>query len=337
MPGTSNVRVTPRWPLPAVLLPLLALGNALPGPAGAAPDVMTILSKAAVARTSASFQGRRAMEVFENGAAYRVEQSIARAPNGRERIETLAPSSVQGRLAVSDGTTQWEYYPRQRHCVKRALPSPAERERHRQFSLKRIKANLRPRLVSSGTLLGRKVYQILVTNSCGAKVREAWVDAATYVELRADCYLPGGTLGSRTRLTQLSYSPSWPAGTFTFTPPQGSTVETVEQPVAILPLAQAEKEAGFRAYKPHYLPPGYTLCDEETALLRCDSQGLAIWTVYGNGLDSFSLFQSRCQRPVEGTTTQNLCVWWADGFLFTIAGQMERSELSRIKASVRAR
>lgn len=337
MPGLPAVRPTPRPQLPVGLLALLTFAGVPVVPAAAAPDVMTVLNKAAIARTEANFRGLRLLEVFENGEMYQIEQSIARAPKGRERIETLAPSSVQGRLAVCDGRTQWEYYPQERRCVKRVLPSPEERERHRQLSLKRIKANLCPRLLDSGTLLGRRVYHVLITNSRGAKVREAWVDAGTYVELRADYYLPGGTLGSRTRLTRITYAPAWPQGTFTFTPPRGTTLETVAPPVAVMPLSRAEKEAGFTAYKPHYLPAGYALCDEETALLRCTSQGLVIWTVYGNGLDSFSLFQSRCQRATAETASRCTCAWWRDGFLFTIAGQMEASEFERIKASLRPR
>lgn len=325
----------PRSRLPVSLLTLLTLTGLAPDPTVAAPDVMTILGKAAAARTEANFRGLRLLEVFSDGGMLQIKQSIARAPHARERIETLAPSHLQGRLAVCDGRIQWEYYPSERRCVKRVLPSPEERERQCQLGLKRIKANLRPRLLGSGTLLGRKVYQVLITNSRGAKVREAWVDAATYVELRTDHYLPGGTLGSRTRLTQIAYAPAWPQGTFTFTPPRGTKLETVAPPVAVMPLAQAEKEAGFPAYKPHYLPPGYTLCDEETALLRCTTQGLVIWTVYGNGLDSFSLFQSRCQHAIAKTSTRCMCAWSHDGYAFTIAGQMEASEFERIKASLR--
>jgi hypothetical protein len=181
------------------------------------------------------------------------------------------------------------------------------------------------------------VYRILVSGPDGRPVRGSWVDAASFVELRADSYFPGGGLGSRTCFTSFAIQPSVGESLFSFRPPPGTRTEDVPPPAAHLPLAQAEGKAGFRAYLPRYLPSGYVFCDEETALLPCRTQGMVIWMAFGNGLNSLSLFQSHCSQAAPAAPERQVLCWRQQGFLFTLVGQMERSEMARIRDSVRPR
>jgi hypothetical protein len=325
----------PGRPTGLLLVVMIAV---LPATLHAAPEAITILANSAVAETSIGFRGTRTVQSFERDQRRAVvRQSVVHAPGGRTRVETLAPAACAGRLAVCDGEIQWEYYPQQKRCVRRVLPGAAEARLHLQRSLERIRKALRPRLVSTEQLLGRRVYRIVVSGPDGRPVRGSWVDAASFVELRADSYLPGGGLASRTCFASFGLQPSASPSLFSFRPPPGTRTEEVPPPAAHLPLAQAERKAGFRASLPRHLPPGYVLCDEETALVPCRSQGMVIWTVFGNGLNSFSMFQSHCPQAAPARPERQCLCWRQQGFLFTLVGQMERSEMVRIRESVRPR
>lgn len=318
------------------LFPVLVLLTATV--CSAAPEVMTILAKSSLAETTLSFSALRTLDLYRGGHfATQVKQSIARAPGGRERIETLSRGAYQGRLAISDGKVQWEYYPREKRCVRRPLPSLNQLGNSRARSLKRIAANLRPRVLGTEGLLGRSVYRVEILTPGGQRVRESWVDTANYLELRADCYQPDGVLSSRTYYTQIDFSHKNSNGGFSFKPPTGTKVQEVPPPAAKMPLAQAEEKAGFHAYLPTYLPSGYVLCDEETALLRNPERGLVLWVVFGNGLDSFSLFQTRC----DGHSTEAAChgaqCWRVNDMMLTLVGQLGAKETGRVRASVAPR
>lgn len=303
--------------------------------AHSAPDALTLLARAAAAENAVALQGERTIELYERGRRRdAVRQRIARARGGRERIETTSSGNRQGRLAVCDGKTVWEYYPRERRCIKRALP--ANTEQIQQRSLKRVAAQLKARVVGTTQVLSRPAHQVLVTNPAGQKVREAWVDAATYVELETDTYLPGGELGSRTYFTTINFRPQLTASLFSFQVPAGAQLEEAPAPKLNLSVAEAERQAGFKTILPEYLPSGYALYENEAGVVECSPQGDTVWLQFGNGLDSFSLFQSRCQNQQCGSI-RGVHRWQVGGLTLTLVGQMERSEAERIKTSVRAK
>jgi outer membrane lipoprotein-sorting protein len=324
----------PSASVPALFVGLLALSWAT-GVHGA-PDALTLLARAAAAENSVALQGQRTIELYERGRRHStVQQRVARASGGRERIETTSNGNWQGRLAVCDGKTLWEYYPRERRCVKHTLPSNTEQIQQR--SLKRVAAQLKARVLGTTQVLSRPAHQILVTNPAGQKVREAWVDAATFVELETDNYLPGGGLGSRTYFTAIDFRPKLAASLFSFQVPAGVQVEAAPSPSPRLSLSEAEHKAGFQVLLPSYLPSGYALYESEAGVMDCAAEGPVVWLQFGNGLDSFSLFQGRCQTNQPCGSTRSVHRWQAGGLTLTLVGQMERSEAERIKASLRAR
>ncbi len=314
--------------LSAILIPSTA-GVVLSDPAA-----MDILRRAITTQDHLSFEGVRKVVLYSQGQPQSsVLQRVSHQPVRRQRIETIHPSSQAGRLAVCDGTTMWQYYPDQNRCVRHSLPNANELNRRREASLARIQANLQVRLARRERMLGRPVNVIAITSPDGSMVRQCWIDAENLMELRVDRYVTGNGLASKTYFNSIRFNPRLRSSLFTFTPPNGVLLERVSDTLPRMLLNEAQQRAGFNAVVPRYIPSGYEFRTDEVGVTGSTEQS-TLWMVFGNGLENFSIFQSRQPFQHPHRRSDEIFRWQAGGFHFTLIGSVTQQEVDKIRRSM---
>lgn len=321
-----------RGALPPLWLVSLALWA---GAAGAAPDCLQLLEAAARAEHELTLVGNRKVVLLEEGRPeITLQEQVVQGGNGRLRVKTLGAQGQAERMLVSDGRTLWEYLPPQGRVIRHTLPDNRERARRLQQSLALVRRNLRASFKGTQEVAGRSAHVVALTNPAGELVRQYWLDTRNSLELRVDAYQPGGGLCSRTVYTALDLAPVLSPRVFEFRSPAGVTVETTPAPAPPLPLTRAEQQVGFSACLPTYLPSGFTFLSEEVAV-SSQGQSPRLWLVFSNGVDRFSLFQSR--QGCGGSSRGGVACWQAQGYYYTLIGNLAPTEVSRLKASMRPR
>jgi outer membrane lipoprotein-sorting protein len=331
LPTAARRVVGPQW------LMALALWVGVHGVGGAAPDGLQLLAAAARAEHDLTLVGNRQVTLWAEGQSkVTLQEQVVQGGGGRLRVKTLGPRGQAERLLISDGRLLWEYLPGQKRLLRHTLPNSRERARRLQQSLTLISSNLRVTYKGLNSIAGRSAHVVVLTNPAGDLVRQYWLDTHNSLELRVDVYQPGGGLYSRTLYTALDLSPRLSSQTFNFRPPAGLKVETAAAPASPLSLAKAEQQVGFSACLPTYLPSGFTFLHDEVAVNRqSPTQGPRLWLVFSNGVDRFSLFQSR--QGCGGSSRDGIACWQANGYHYTLIGNLAPGEITRLKASMRPR
>ncbi len=300
------------------------LSTQLPAVAGSPQDW---LRRVIINKGNTNCAGERVLAFYQDGRLTRsVKQVFSFKKGGKQYIETVAPEAEEGSLIVSNGVTLWEYSPKTRRVVKRRLETAQMRESSKRKSASLIASGVDVINNGGATIAGRKVFVATLKSKCGQVLRKYWIDAATGVELRCDKYRGGNEPYMSTRITSISYTPTYVAGMFDFTPPTGSLVTQAPKPLRRMSLKSAEKLAGFTARQPGYIPPGYVFEGENVAVTTYQGK-LTLWLTYTNGLDTFSLFQT---RSGSGEQTSKPCrdkcaiQWCSYGRRFTLVGNLPK-------------
>jgi len=299
-----------------------------------APEPLQILRQSILSRTNVDFSGVRTVVVFENGRKMQgVEQKIDCDAPDNLRIVVLSPQDQRGRLCLTAGPERWEYDPSTARAVHSVLPSPAQVVQTRLEELNRLADQMKMQYVGSESIAGRPAHVVKVYTAKGLPVKKTWVDTEYYVELKTQRFDSHSKVKSSAYFTRIDYSPSFPAGHFDFQPPESATVVQAERDVEHVALEQAEKQAGFDAVLPTYLPPGYRFQRDRTGVIEINGQ-TTIWLSFSNGADTFSLFERKASGSSDPAAHDHWITWQDGGYLFTLMGMLAGDELQRVKASI---
>jgi len=258
-------------------------------------------------------------------------QKLLQGGQNRRRVEVLSPRQAAGRLIVSDGRSEWEYRPRAKLVQRRELRPLEEVQRVRLSALQLVEDTLHATCLGTGTAAGRKCDIIAVKPPDGRVVRKKiWIDKGKLVELRWQRFTPHGELAAEWGVQTIDFSPHLNPKAFTFKPPRGTKV--VKIPCAkSMSLASAEKKIGFRAIVPSYLPPGFAFHEDRVAITRRNGK-TALWMRFLNGVDSFSIFQSKALGKPPASSAQFM-YWETQGFSCLLTGRIQESQKQKVKES----
>lgn len=295
---------------------------------------LEILRRSISARTSVSFTGVRTVVVFDGGTKVRgVQQRIhAQAPD-RMRIEFLAPDHERGRLSVVNDTVRWDYHPETGRVVRAENPPPRESVARRLQELARIAGQVSLQYCGRESIADREAHVIKVYTAEGVTMKKSWVDTEHYVTLKTQRFDANERLRSSVYYTQINFQPSFPPGFFDFKPPAGCRVVDAPRPSEQMSLGAAERQAGFSAVLPDYLPPGYALQVDRVSVLEVRGQK-TLWLPFSNGVETFSLFQRRADTSSDIRRRGRSVTWTAGDFCFTLMGLLHEGEMNRVKTSI---
>ncbi len=296
---------------------------------------LEILRRSIESRSTVDFSGLRSVVVFDGGTKlHGVRQQIdCKAPD-RLRILVLAPESEKGTLCITNGRVQWHYDPTTGRAVRAELAPPRQTAEQRVQELERLAKRMRLQYVGEEEIAGRRTHVVKVYTSEGLLVKKSWVDAEHFVTLKTQRFDSHGRVKSSAFFTRITYNPALDPSIFDFEPPADCTVIDGERPCERMPLSKAEKQAGFRAVLPRYLPPGYRFQPNRAAVIEMNGQPV-LWLSFSNGADTFSLFQRPGSGPREPVQRGRSMTWQEGGFVFTLLGTLAQAEMQKVQSAIR--
>lgn len=321
------------------------------GGAARAQDADVLLRQAAEAARHVSFAGQ--VETIQFGSAksvatiYRIEH---RAPDLTRRWY-LAPQSVYGDWSVSRGAQAYNVDVRNKRIIvsKNAIVDD-QIAQDDNFGL--LTANYRAILGPSETIAGRDCLGILILNRyTGQTGMRLWIDKQTHLVLQKQVYASGGAVTHETRFDQVTYTNNLPAMIFRAPSIAGyAEVKGVSHESLSNDIQSVVRTAGFQGRYPKYLPEGFTPIAGDVS----DIKGVrTLHLLYSDGLRTISLFENsrgaavdlsryksvvmrfenRDGELVEDGPTR-LLAWEESGLHFALVGELGRTELQHIAASV---
>jgi len=317
--------------------------------AAPSPDPTTLLRLAIGAPRSVSFVGEvQTLEIGESqtqASVYRIEH---RAPDLNRRWY-LAPQSLYGDVILTRGEHRYSVdVEHGRMIVDENDAVDDQVALDDNFGL--LTTNYRAERAPGENVAGQACnVLVLVNRHTGQSVMRIWMDAKTHLVLQKERYAANGALTSQTRFSQLRYTTSIPSQVFDV--PKGyARVAGSRHAQPTSDLSAAVKTAGFAAQTPRYLPEGFLPVTGDVT----DVNGVrTLHLLYSDGIRTISLFQNAkdaaidlshytpktvdlenhtAQYVEQGPTT--LLAWSEHGLHFALVGELSRTELIKIAASV---
>ncbi len=328
-----NAVALAQW-LGLLLTALMFLAVGL-SPTVADEDPYRIMHNAIMSKGNVNYSAERVVELYQDGRRTRaVRQRVYCKRGDKLHIETLEPPSEAGRLVISNGKWLWEYSPQRREVIQRQLQPSSRLKSNQQHAAQLIRELLVLRYIGGTTVASRPAHELAIRDKSGRLLRKCWIDTGTNVELKLEKYGGNGALYTRTEITSIHYSPSFATGMFSFAAPAGVVVRRAPPPAKRMALATAEQVAGFRAIIPGYLPSSYIFESNNVAVTTYKKM-LTLWLTFSNGLDSFSLFETRWQHTDKGAQQQRCATqWYNDGICFTLVGDLTAGEIEKLMKSL---
>ena len=329
-----NAVALARWlgvALTAVML--LAVGLS---PTLADEDPYRITHDAIMTKGNVNYSAERVVELYQGGRRTRaVRQRVYRKRGDKQHIETLEPPSEAGQLVVSNGQWLWEYSPQKREVIQRQLQPSSMLTSNRQRAAQLIREVLVLQYIGRATVASRPAHELAIRDESRRLLRKCWIDTGTHVELKLEKYGGNGALYMRIEITSIDYGPSFVAGMFSFATPAGVVLRRAPPPAKRMALATAEQLAGFRAIVPAYLPSSY-IFESNSVAVTTYKKMRTLWLTFTNGLDSFSLFETRWQHTDKSAQQQKSATqWYDDGICFTLVGDLTAGEIEKLMRSLR--
>ena len=296
-----------------------------------------VVKRSTQAAREVPHEGFRDVVVFRDGqkvAGFR--QKVSRDRAGRARVVVLEPPDRKGRLEVCDGKTRWEYYPQANKVIISHVRPPRcwEPEPGADNEIRRPGPPLNATYLGDGHVARRTAHIIELTNRAGSPVRKLWVDCEKFVQLKVQRFDLRGNVAYSAYFTTINYSPQFPPQMFSFSPPSDCKIVRLPDELPRVALAEAERQAGFAAKLPSYLPVGFELERNRVAVPRI-KQHLVLWLPFSDGVDRFSLFQGPRTLRIPQVRGERGESWVVGDFCFVLTGSLPPEEVRKIKASMR--
>ena len=334
----------------AVVLAATALALGVVRPAFA-EDATALLRASIEAPAHISYAGQLENVNFGNTNAeatiFHIEH---RAPNLTRRWY-VAPQALYGDWSISRGTQTYNVdVKHHRVIVAKNEISDDWLTLESNFSL--LAANYRVVSGPSETIAGHDCAAIILMNRyTGQMAMRLWIDKSTHLVLKKEHYAPNGSVLSQTRFDQIQYTNNLPAAIFAAPSLAGYEVSRgLSHGSPSTDLDQVERSAGFKAALPKRLPEGFLLIAGDVSEIK----GVrTLQLLYSDGVRTASLFENNrgaavdlsrfrshtthfedhdAQYVEEGPTT--LLAWEESGFHLALVGEIPRTELEHIAASV---
>jgi outer membrane lipoprotein-sorting protein len=266
-------------------------------------------------------------------------QIVMRQRGGYERIKLL---DAEGNLVwsrVCDGKTRWDYSPGRNHVLKVTVP-PHDRELAKELvNLQALAANYRLTHEGIRSLAGRSAHQVSIVypGPPPLLIRRVWIDSQKSMTLKSEHYKDDGGIMRSVAVERVNLDPTFPPGTFRFTPPEGVKSHEIRPPRFVGALGEAARIAGFSARTPTALPTGFVFYENHVAVRDYKSNPL-LWLQFTNGVRTFSIFQ-RPAVPDDAAHSgerddgghRGTFSFRSGGFQITVVGPLTDDERQLIK------
>jgi negative regulator of sigma E activity len=320
---------------------------------GAAPapkdDASQVLRQAMSAPSTVSYVGEvQRLEIGQSQSEASIFRVEHRAPS-LSRYWYIAPQSLYGDSIITRGEVSYSIdVKRSRVIVDENDTIDDQVAIDDNFSL--LTTNYRAVLAPNETVVGHSARVVLLVNRhTGQTTMRVWIDGQTHLVLQKERYAANGSLTSQMRFEQLRYTGAIPTGVFDV-PKDLPQSRGSSHSLPSNDISRAVHDAGFDAKSPRYLPDGFLPVAGDVA----DVNGVrTLHLLYSDGIRTISLFQnargaavdmsryhphdikveaSDAQYVEEGPVT--LLAWSESGLHFALVGELSRSELVKIAASV---
>jgi len=278
---------------------------------------------------------------------YRIEH---RAPNLTRRWY-IAPQSLYGDWTVMRGSQSYNVDVRHRQVIVSTNAVVGDQVTLAD-NVGLLMSNYRPLLGSPDTIAGRPAAEIALMNRyTGQIAMRVWIDKQTHLVLEKESYAPNGSVIAHMRFDKIRYANDLPAAIFEAPRLTGfAIVRGLSHGAPTNDFGSVVRAAGFQARSPKYLPEGFLPVTGDVS----DIKGIrTLHLLYSDGIRTISLFENNrgaavdlsrykaqstrvenhdAQYVQDGPTT--LLTWAETGLHFTLVGDLSRTELARIAASV---
>lgn len=333
--------------LTAAALAIFLVTSAAPGIAADAPA--QLLRAAFDAPKTVSYEGQvQIVEIGESGSVVSVYRVSHLAP-GLTRRWYLAPQSVYGDSVIARGERTYNIDVRSGRTIVDSNGALNDQVAlNDNFDL--MTKNYRVVVAPDDSIAGRTARTLLLMNKhTGETTMRVCIDASTHLVLERDIYAPNGSLASQVRFEQLNYVASIPRAVFAL--PSGfKQVTGIQHQAPSNDIRALVRSAGFKAKSPGYLPDGFYAVTGDIGVV----DGVrTLHLLYSDGIRTVSLFQNARGAAVDMShytahdiTVENhkgryveqgpitLLAWQEAGLHFALVGELSRTELVKIAASV---
>jgi len=277
-----------------------------------------VVRKAQAANAHVSYRGEKAACVVVGGRAVCSQMQITHLKPDMTRTQYYSPKMLAGVVVVQRGSNVWRYAPRQKAWERLHSAASAPPDGDIDVAL----SNYSVRLLGSEKAVGRDAYVVMATpKRAGESVVRLWIDKQSYLTLRTQVEKPSGEIMSSSSFSSIVVNPSGIS-------PSAFAVTTNEEAVPTV------GSLDFCVAEPRYLPEGYKPVGQTKGKV---SGHLCVHLQFSNGVNTISLFE-RCSKgnakalKVPGRLT-NVLTWTSHEVLFTLIGDLPRSELQKIADS----
>ena len=303
-----------------------------------------IIAKVREVHKTAAYEGVRVVELWGPRGKITIKQKAIFGGDGKQRFEVISPAAQAGEVVVCDGRQQWRYVPREKTVyVLPPIPPPygvgpkhdVYRGRRHHGSQGRGHWGPTWRLIGRERVAGRECYVLGLVTHRGRQIAKLWVDVQKFVILGGELATPDHARGKRWKFERVSFSPKIGPETFKFRPPPGTRVVKRAPAAKRMPLPQAEAAAGMKALIPTRLPEGFFLLRDKVGVITRDGRK-ALWLVFTNGAETFSIFQSR-RLPRRLPLPRGAVARWDVGpYTLIVVGRVSQNDLELMRKSLPA-
>jgi len=271
--------------------------------------------------------------VYEGGKEVRRYTQEVTGARGCRRYLTVSPDSEKGTLTVRGRETEWTYYPQQGRVIVGSCEAASECVAEQRKSLRRSREEgARVVLEGEQTVAGRPCYTLGVYDGRGAVRARYAIDKETYFRLRKDDYDEQPQIVSSLVYQSIEYNVPAPDSIFIFEPPGDAQVVREPEKTECRSLAEAERLAGFRAFLPAYMPPGYRLREDGSCVTEVGGCKV-LWLEYWDGINVISLFELPVNACGNMEKYRDGMVWTNRTHCFVLLGVLRPRELEKVRES----
>lgn len=262
------------------------------------------LRKALSSAAQVAFSGEQTVLTYDDGdGTFCVTQETHLGPS-RHRIVFQYPRASRGQVQIADGKRRLLYLPHDKTVIESVEPSQPLTSANVEARLARIQKHYRLRLSPRlETVEGRPTYRLdIVSRQQDRPWQRLWIDCATGLTLRRECYRPDGAKISLSSWRNLHLYPHPTPLSLGWKPPPGTTTHRSSSERVYFHLADVRKLAGSWATLPANLGKGFAF---ESARLVNVKGARGLYCQYSDGLNSVSLVQTAAPRLISASSAED--------------------------------
>ena len=312
------------------------------------PDALLIL-RAASGGPPKPYQGRMISLITSGKQSHSSDVAVyARPPNSYKR-DFFSPSEELEKVVVSDGETEWIYFPMKKMAWKGDSKKTQPRILSDEDVWILLSKNYNIQLRGSDQIAGRDtwVVQILPRDE-GKPKRAVWIDKDEPVILQSKEYHPDGSLATQSHFVKIEFLDDLPEELFRFDP-KNMTVKEHGLDPDFLSMEELQKSGAGILRLPQKLPEGFifesgnffTFHGKEVTHLRY-TDGLTVMSLFESSVPISSDDKTFNWKPFDldrGTIglskAGKVIRWKSKGRYFALVGNLSAPALERVAKSLR--